>query len=323
MDQQLVTPPASATAAKASVGPSGLWMVVMVLTAALVFGGQVGFGPRYDAAPAIVASLSIVAFALIAAVVVLGFMRRERRVHQVWALVIIAISMVAGGFLRQRILDRAELSHDLAVARAERALEQGAQVVAASSGDQKAVTDFLTSVTGIEQQQFDAFVAAVNETGYHAVLDPLRLSRDTDLVASKEMIAKVRALITPAREKRGDLLTAIAKSLGEISVSPATRSAALAGFERDRPARMQELSEIWDQEVAMVNEVDELIEQLATKRSAWSLGDEGLAFTDEGLRYLHEAHIAHLVKLGETQHQVRQRFLAGIATSIRGSAAAP
>jgi len=150
------------------------------------------------------------------------------------------------------------------------------------------------------------------EAGFMTIMDPERISKDTDFRQSHELLEKMRGLMAKWRARQEQLRQELPKRLDDAGVTRELRVLALKGFEKALSESKSDFTELWNSEAEAIQCYGEAIGILESARSRWTAVEGRFVFeNDQDLRRFNKV-ATRLMECSTRQREIQQRRAARI-----------
>ena len=156
--------------------------------------------------------------------------------------------------------------------------------------------------------QNNDYAAAIEATGFFALLDPQRLGNDSTLAASRAIIDKTKATVSQHEKLSLDYVAGTGARIEALDLSAEIKQAAWAGLERGIGDSLRQMRAVWQLEMQIVLEFEKIIDVLAAT-GQWSVQDGQIIIESETDLARVQAQLAEIGRLSEQQEQIRQASL--------------
>ena len=178
-------------------------------------------------------------------------------------------------------------------------------IVPQAKGEYGEVERFALEFLDQMAAQNNAYAAAIEATGFFALLDPQRLGNDPTLAASRAIIDKTKATVSQHEKLSLDYVAGTGALIEALDLSAEIKQAARAGLERGIGDSLQQIGKVWELEMQIVLEFEKIIDVLAAT-GQWSVQDGQIIIESETDLARVQAQLAEIGRLSEQQEQIRQ-----------------
>jgi hypothetical protein len=265
--------------------------------------------------------------ALICATICLAFGKKFRRtLNRAYSLIVIILACfllvgAAAGRITGRAAERkqqekqaaSEMAKDLAAF--EKAVKTSAetgqpiQFDLAPSGNPDTEAEKIQTIARMNLQAVaelqNAYLKALEATGYDTVLDPERVAKDKGLKESREILAKGKAVVAEYGEKFQEHQRSFPDKVKNTIGNPTSDPDWFEGFRDGFQKSSKQGARIWELEAAIVGKVGEAIEVLAAAEGRWQPEDGSFAFEEDADMEKFNAAMQKVMDLGAEQEKIR------------------
>jgi hypothetical protein len=165
---------------------------------------------------------------------------------------------------------------------------------------------FLLGMFSAIQSQQNDYMLELEAIGWTSILDPRRIKHDTALAESRVMVRQAGAIVDKYEGKTAKLISDFRKQIPALPFDETAKLEMLAGF--DKGMKDSRISELWNLEKQVVDQVDSIITLLTTAKYGedWAVeGNDILFVNDYDLATFH-AHIETIQSSVRKQEQIRK-----------------
>jgi hypothetical protein len=177
------------------------------------------------------------------------------------------------------------------------------------TGNQAQLQAFLHEYWGAIVASQNEYVAALAASGWNGILDPMRLSKDTQLTESRSILVRAKALVAKYRAQTVALLESAPAKIDKLDATPDFKRGMLIGYTRGMDKTRTSIEHHWELEGMIVTEIEHEIDLLDRRRGSWSVKEGKLVFSSNQDLQAYRLYLANVDKLAAEQDKLqKERF---------------
>ncbi|MFZ6874053.1 hypothetical protein ACO0LF_18505 [Undibacterium sp. Di27W] len=303
-----------------------LWLVLLLPACAIAAYGASCMGDKTMEGMAYLTGQLLVCAAAGAGIFYRLFLRKRGGVYYISVFLAFFIAMFAAGKIS---LDKQKVQANIAMQSAKeemqrlatniqknndnqdskvlsQVVETGPAATPKASGQfgemERFMKDFMNSAAAYK----NAYLRELNAANWDQVMDFKRIKNDKDMLESKAIVEKAKAIISKFESNTDSLFDGGRAKINSLALDDSAKKSMLDGFNRGAQNSRNMIMQNWQMERKAVQEIEGMLNLLADKKK-WTLQGEQLMFRDEAPLAQFNRHQQKLQEILKEQQDIQQR----------------
>lgn len=179
-------------------------------------------------------------------------------------------------------------------------------IASQSNSEMGKLGTLMEKILNLSLQQQRNYEQEINAIGFLELLSPQRLAHDKDLVESRSIIVKAKAIISRYSNATDEHFAKMRAELEHADLSEKAKRDVLRGFDKSSGQSKIIAIQLWAYETQIVEVMDQIITELTNKRKQWYVRDDRIVFGNASLHQLISKKMERVQQLGEQEEELRR-----------------
>ena len=143
--------------------------------------------------------------------------------------------------------------------------------------------------------------------GFNGILNANRIKEDKTLSDSKAKIQQIKEIVKKHRKRINMLVSRARRKIRSLNISESLKREAFLSFDRGVEKGRNHIDAIWSLEDKLINELENIIELLSTRKGAWVVEGDRILFYNENDLAKFNSYIAALQSLMNQEKDIQRQ----------------
>jgi hypothetical protein len=176
-----------------------------------------------------------------------------------------------------------------------------------ASGEFGEMERFMKEFMDQMASQRNDYLLELEAIGWNGILDANRIKANKTFVESKVTLQKAKEIVIKYTQRTQVLLENARGKIRSLNISESSKSSMLSGFDRGMEKAKTDIDTMWSLEAKVINEFENIITLLSSKKGAWVVDGEQILFYNDSDLERFNSYIGSIQHIIQEQEQIQRQ----------------